>query len=142
MALFQYKALNARGETLDGQMEAASAAEVVAGTGAIHARFDRLETFPSGVVYAALADPEPVVALMEKVFASFPETPPYSGEHPSPRPHLTLAQCEPADLASTLADLEVRTSPLIPFEVQLTELGVLQQDPDGRWSVTGQVSLL
>ena len=29
MALFQYKALNARGETLDGQMEAASEAEVV-----------------------------------------------------------------------------------------------------------------
>ena len=29
MALFQYKALNSRGETLDGQMEAASEAEVV-----------------------------------------------------------------------------------------------------------------
>ena len=30
MALFHYKALNARGELLDGQMEASSSAEVVA----------------------------------------------------------------------------------------------------------------
>ena len=30
MPLFRYKALNARGETLDGQMEAASGAEVAA----------------------------------------------------------------------------------------------------------------
>ena len=30
MALYRYKALNARGEVLDGQMEAASGAEVAA----------------------------------------------------------------------------------------------------------------
>ncbi len=118
------------------------AAEAVAGTGTIHARFDRIETFPSGVVYAAMADPDAVIALMQRVFAAFPETPPYGGEHPSPVPHLTLAQCDPPDLAATRSEVEAQTAGLLPFAVEFAALGILEQDEAGRWSVTGEVSLL
>ncbi|MGY6502256.1 MAG: 2'-5' RNA ligase family protein [Acidimicrobiales bacterium] len=118
------------------------AAEVVAGTGSINMHFDRLDTFESGVVYAALTEPGPVVELMRRVAAAFPDTPPYGGAHAEPVPHLTLGRCSPSDLAATVADVAVHTRTLLPFEVQLHELGVLEQDLDGRWSVTGAVSLL
>lgn len=118
------------------------AAAAVAGTGSISMHFDRLDTFESGIVYAALSDPDPVVDLIHRVAAAFPDTPPYGGEHADPVPHLTLGRCSPSDLPATLADVTVHTRDIVPFEVHLDELGVLEQGLDGRWSVTGAVSLL
>jgi hypothetical protein len=118
------------------------AARVVAGTGPLTMRFDRLGTFPSGVVYAAVADPEPVVALMERVWSAFPESAPYGGEFEQPVPHLTLGKCRPDDLSATLDEVTAQTRDRFPIEVCLAELGVLEQGVDGRWSVSTTVSLL
>ena len=62
MALYRYKALNARGELLDGQMEAASDADVAARASAIIAA-SNLEIAPVDMpanFYAAVAAPRPI----------------------------------------------------------------------------------
>ena len=118
-----------------------AAARAVAGTGAIELVFDRLGTFPGGVVHAAVADPDAVVELMGRVWSAFPDTPPYRGEFSDPVPHLTLAKCAPHELAETLAEIEEQTATLVPFSVTLTELGVLEQGENGRWSVVNGVPL-
>jgi hypothetical protein len=117
------------------------AAAVVAGTGPLHVRFEHLETFPAGVVYAAVSDPGPVVDLMVKVWAAFPTTPPYGGAYREPVPHLTLGRCQPSELDATLDEVRAHTAELLPIEVHLVECGVLEQASDGRWSVTGRLSL-
>jgi 2'-5' RNA ligase len=66
------------------------------------ARFDvtlaRVEWFGDRVVWLAPAPDEPFRALTAAVWARFPETPPYGGEHPDLVPHLTVGHDAPLDV--------------------------------------------
>lgn len=119
----------------------ARAVDSVRGTGPVRLVFDHVDTFASGVVYAALADPTPVVALTQRVATAFPETPPYGGAHEEPVPHLTLGRCRPDDMRRLADEVRLHAGALLPLEVHLEHLDVLEQDDAGRWSVTGSVSL-
>lgn len=119
----------------------ADAARAVRGIGPITVRFDHLCTFPGGVVYAAPDDPSPLIALMHHVWEAFPDHPPYGGEFSEPVPHITLDQCDPSELADARAAVQAQVAGLMPFEVTFHALGVLQQDTEGRWSVTNALDL-
>src|SRR5438445_566237 len=55
--------------------------------------FDRLERFPTGVLFLALDDrSEPMMRRLSRTLMdAYPTCPPYGGEFPDPHPHLTIA---------------------------------------------------
>ncbi|MDX3001108.1 2'-5' RNA ligase family protein [Kribbella solani] len=96
--------------------------------------------FPNGTVWL---QPEPfdtIRSLLLEVFAAFPECPPYGGEFPDARPHLTISSSKqggPAVLAEATAALAATPAPT----KRLTELGLWREDADGTWHQLGTVPL-
>jgi hypothetical protein len=95
----------------------------LAGTGALHLTFDRVAHFPD-VAYLALADPAPVIALIEKLAAAFPAYPPYQGKYADIVPHLTIAHGD-ADVSAVAKRLPIRT--------RVDHATLLVEDERGHW---------
>ncbi len=55
---------------------------------------DRYATFPERVLYLALQNPGPVLALYERLLAAFPAYPLYGGDYSEIIPHLTVSVVE------------------------------------------------
>jgi 2'-5' RNA ligase len=87
--------------------------------------------------------PEPfdqVRDLVRTVIDTFPECPPYGGEHPDPHPHLTIsssAQGGDQVLAEVRAALTAEKLPT----VRLDDLTIWREGDDGIWQLTGSVPL-
>jgi 2'-5' RNA ligase superfamily protein len=97
--------------------------------------FDRLDRFPTGVLFLALA-PESenaVRRLTQLLVSAYPDHPPYGGEHPDPHPHLTVA-CGSND---ELDELELQVSAalhdLLPLSIIADRLVVMERQASGRW---------
>lgn len=65
-------------------------AKVVASVEPFAFRLDRLATYPNGCVHLKPEPDEGFRELTRRLWAAFPECPPYAGEHPRSTPHLTL----------------------------------------------------
>ncbi|MFF0265374.1 2'-5' RNA ligase family protein [Kribbella sp. NPDC004536] len=96
--------------------------------------------FPNGTAWLKPEPFDQVRALLLKVFAAFPECPPYGGNFAEPHPHLTISsstQGGPSVVAEANAALATTPAPT----VQLTELGLWREDAQGVWSQFGAVQL-
>lgn len=76
---------------------------------------DRYATFPGRVLYMALADAGPVLALIKRLLQAFPEYPLYGGGFEAIVPHLTVTVVDSQDDLNTLARPEF---PAFTFDVQ------------------------
>jgi hypothetical protein len=78
------------------------------------------------------------VALLDDVLATFPEHPPYDGEHPQPTLHLTVS----ADAGPGVLD-EVRRALAAtgPVEHDVDRISVFTRDEDSIWRESGWVPL-
>lgn len=104
-------------------------------------RFVGVDTFPNGTIFATIEPSESLISLMKRTWDAFTDTPPYSGEFEHPQPHLTLAKCPEEDMTTVLGEMEARLSPVLPLDVQVGSLTVLEQQPDDRWLTTATIAL-
>jgi 2'-5' RNA ligase len=97
--------------------------EVFAAQPAFDFVLDRVECFAEGPVWLHPEPSEPFVALINAVWRTWPEFPPYEGLHDEPIPHLTVSK-QPLEIDVTLP-IAARAS-----HVTLIE----QEEPGGRWA--------
>ena len=99
----------------------------------IEVRFEGTSRFP-GVLYLDPLPPEPLLTLINTVFAAFPDHPPYGGIYPEIKPHLTVAQSEdPALLDQLEAEIEELGRDAFPITSRVSEISLFEQHSTG-WS--------
>ncbi len=83
--------------------------EIVAATPAFEFVLARVATFPDGIIHLVPEPARPFQELTMRLFAAFPECPPYAGAYDEVLPHLTLdlasATVTEASTLTALADL-------------------------------------
>ena len=113
-------------------------ARVVRGFGPVTMCFQRVATFPVGVVYLVPEPEERVRELTKLLVEAYPDCVPYDGEHPDPQPHLTVT----TGPAQELGDLAARAAgDLTPTHCTVRALTALGQQADGRWRTVRTLSL-
>jgi hypothetical protein len=65
-------------------------AEIVSGTAAFGFRLETVDTFADGIVHLVPEPAAPFTELTSRLWAAFPQCPPYAGRVAAPVPHLTL----------------------------------------------------
>jgi 2'-5' RNA ligase len=74
----------------------------------------------------------PVLALTRAVVSRWPQHPPYQGRFDGDHPHLTVADgTDPTLFPEITADV----APHLPIEVPVTALTLVEETPQGRWSL-------
>lgn len=71
--------------------------EIAAAGPSFSVRFGRSGWFGDRVLYLAPEDPAPITHLTRRVWASYPDYPPYAGQFADVVPHLTVGHDHPAD---------------------------------------------
>jgi len=88
--------------------------------------------FGESVLWLAPDDPEPFLTLMRTVAAAFPQCVPYGGAHDRVVPHATVGDAaSPEELRAA----EQCISGALPLYGRATEVSLLVEADDGRWSV-------
>jgi hypothetical protein len=109
-----------------------SLAELFAALPELRVSFTEVRRFPEAL-YLAPEPAEPLRRVTERVFARFPETPPYEGRFADVIPHLTVAHAEEPSLLEAIAaefGRAARGALPIATDVRAVELIVKR---DGRW---------
>lgn len=91
----------------------------------------RVGRFPT-TAYLAPEPPDPFVAMTASLFRTFPEFPPYSGEHTDVIPHLTVAHGNAESAAVAAAELEQQMRTAGPIQARCASV-VLLENSTGRW---------
>jgi hypothetical protein len=87
-----------------GDDELATLRGVLLETAPFDIELARIDTFPNGIIHLVPEPEEPLRRLTARLAEAFPQCPPYAGEFPGVRPHLTLdARSDTVSEASTLA---------------------------------------
>jgi 2'-5' RNA ligase len=105
--------------------------------------FDRLDRFPSGVLFLALTqDSELAVRRLTRLLVSqYPDCVPYGGEHPDPHPHLTVASGSSDELDQIQPQVQTAMEGVLPLRVLADHVTVMERQPDGRWHQGHHLSL-
>lgn len=82
----------------------------------------RVAWFGDAVVWLAPEPDEPFRALTAAVWRRFPQTPPYSGAHPDPVPHLTVGDGAPV---GQLRDAAAALAARLPIRTRVDAVSVL-----------------
>lgn len=82
-------------DLIDAEVRAAIG-EIARGVGEFAFRLARVDTFPNGIIHLVPEPEDPFRALTRNLVEEFPQCPPYAGEFPDVRPHLTLDARSPA----------------------------------------------
>nr|WP_281496757.1 2'-5' RNA ligase family protein [Ornithinimicrobium sp. F0845] len=69
--------------------------EIAATTSAFDYSLEQVGVFPNGIIHLLPEPAGPFSALTHRVWARFPDHPPYSGQFPDATPHLTLDAVAP-----------------------------------------------
>lgn len=73
-------------------------------TGPFEFTLAELDTFPNGIIHLVPEPEDPFRDLTARLWAAFPQCPPYAGQFPDVRPHLTLdARSDEVSAPSTRA---------------------------------------
>jgi 2'-5' RNA ligase len=84
---------------------------------------------------------EPLRRMTEKVYARFPETPPYEGQFAEIIPHLTVAQDDNPDrLREVTGEFDRAAKGVLPIHARIAEV-VLLENETGRWKVRHRFAL-
>ena len=77
---------------------------------------------------------EPFKELTQKLYARFPEYPPYGGEHASVQPHLTVAQFDKSESEnSRWKHIMESTQQSLPISCNASELAVYVNSTSSKW---------
>jgi 2'-5' RNA ligase len=87
--------------------------------------------FPN-VVYLAPDPDEPMRQMTERIWALYPETPPYGGAFDEVIPHVTVAHLDDEDV---LDQAEAAVSTGLPIQSYAKEAWLMTQVVDRRWKV-------
>lgn len=80
----------------------ASVTRIASETGPFEFKLSVIDTFPNGIIHLVPEPEDPFRTLTARLWAAFPDCPPYAGEFGDVRPHLTLdARSEDVSEAST-----------------------------------------
>jgi len=94
--------------------------------------FTEVRRFPEAL-YLAPEPAEPIRRMTERVFARFPETPPYEGRFADVIPHLTVAHAEePERLEAIAAEFARVARGALPIEAAVRAVELIVKR-DGRW---------
>jgi 2'-5' RNA ligase len=96
------------------------------------------------VLYLRPDDDEPVRTLMHRVFAAFPEHPPYGGMHEDDVvPHLTIADVELDDELDPLAaQIEPDVRAALPVTARIEAVTVMEQGANEQFAFRAAVPLV
>jgi hypothetical protein len=86
------------------------------------------------VVYLAPDQPAPFIELTERLWAAFPDYPPYAGQFAEITPHLTFGEGTDVE---TLRGAEAVVLAHGPVRGRASRLTLMTEDHDGRWSPLG-----
>ncbi|PPK92284.1 2'-5' RNA ligase superfamily protein [Kineococcus xinjiangensis] len=103
--------------------------------------FERLGTFPSGVLHLHPEPEDDVRHLARTLQAAFPQCPPYGGQFPDPVPHLTVATAPPEALPDLEREVRNALAPHLPVIATVDHLTVMEQQDDGRWLQAHHIGL-
>ena len=93
------------------------------------------------VLYLAPQPDEPLKRMTERVFARFPETPPYGGQFAEIIPHLTVAQSDDRNRLRDVTDeFDRAAKSILPIHARITDV-VLLENETGQWSVRRSFAL-
>lgn len=105
-------------------------------------RLGEIARFPDRLLYVAVEPDAPVRALMRRVAAAFPDTPPYGGAIDDPIPHVTVRRCADDDECATMtAAIDAALAPCRPFELIVDRLTVHELGNDGVWRPRADLAL-
>jgi hypothetical protein len=107
---------------------------LVADTGPLTFALEALDEFP-GVLWLRPEPSGPLVDLTRRLWAAYPEYPPYDGQFDEITPHLTVAMTEDAREQDRLrAEFMQLYGPSLPIRCRATALSLFVSDDDGQWS--------
>ena len=111
----------------------ARVARVVGAVPVFDHRFTGTGWFGDDVLWLAPEDPAPFVELTGRLYAEFPDHPPFGGVFADVVPHLTVGHRHPR---AVLADAERAVRAGLPVTGTATAVELLTQDePGGRWTL-------
>jgi 2'-5' RNA ligase len=94
-------------------------------------RLDRTGWFGTTTLWLGPEDPAPFRDLTERVFAEFPDFPPFGGQFDDVVPHLTVGLERPAD---ELRRAERQILPALPVTSRVSAVTLMaESSPGGRW---------
>ncbi len=94
-------------------------------------RLDRTGWFGTTVLWLGPEDPAPFRDLTERVFAAFPDFPPFGGQFDDVVPHLTIGLERPVD---ELRRAELEITPALPVSARASAVTMMaESSPGGRW---------
>ncbi len=86
--------------------------------------------FPRGVLYLAPEPEEFLRGLTRRIWAQYPQRPPYGGAFEHVVPHLTVAQAQDH---AVLDEVEAAVAPGLPVAAEATEAWLMLQSDVERW---------
>lgn len=103
-------------------------------------QFNESRRWPD-VLYLHPSPPELVRALMERLFAAYPQLPPYGGQVAEPTPHLTIAQAPDASVLEDISQqFERAARGRLPIRAEVREASLMQLR-NGHWETTDHFPL-
>jgi len=106
---------------------------------AFEVRLDHTQWFGTSVLWAAPQDPGPFRDLTARVFAAFPDYPPYGGQFEDVVPHLTIADNGPLD---EMRRAEEQIAARLPVTARVAAVTLLAESSrGGRWATVGSFPL-
>jgi hypothetical protein len=117
-----------RASRLDDAETRLALADLFKATPPLRFALARAARFP-GVLYLVPEPAQPIIDLIERLVARFPEAPPYEGRFADIVPHLTVAH---ADDPAVLARIEDALRPSLPLVVE-SDHATLCFEEDGYW---------
>jgi 2'-5' RNA ligase len=102
-------------------------------------RLDRIGWFGTTVLWLGPEDPAPFRDLTERVFAAFPDFPPFGGQFEDVVPHLTVGLERPSDELRR-AELEIIAA--LPVTARASAVTMMaESSPGGRWETLSSFPL-
>lgn len=102
-------------------------------------RLDHSDWFGTSVLWLGPEDPAPFRDLTARVFAAFPDYPPYKGQFDAVIPHLTVGYESPVE---QMRSAEEEIAGRLPIVARVTAVTLLtESSPGGRWDAAVSLPL-
>jgi 2'-5' RNA ligase len=122
-----------------GTAELSLLSELFAAVPAFDVRLDHTDWFDTSVLWIGPQDPAPFRDLTARVFAAFPDYPPYEGRFEEAVPHLTVGEACPVD---SMRRAEDQIAGKLPVDERVTAVTLLAESSrGGQWATLATFAL-
>ena len=87
------------------QFDIAALSRLCGQTQRFEVEFEAVRYFDRGTIYLSLKDDQDVRRLSKKIWAEYPDFPPYDGLHSDPISHLTVAEGDTGNIQDLFAEI-------------------------------------